>query len=213
MNTGKIPAYKTGFILRPSGNVPTRTVVVFGLERGGTSPVAGIIRALGVFMGQDLDNNNEDPAFVHRPVSKIVAEIGKRNEQHGTWGWKFPKAVQELPLYIRHLRHPHFVLVSRDPVAVALGNRKWNGAAMQRNLRFSLSEAAAYNSLNMGFVLAAHAPAAVVSFEKFLNDPGDTVDMLVEFLGLPEPPGELKNQILAYVTGSGYRRFEEFFPT
>ena len=48
----------------PEGPEDYKTVVVLGVERGGTSMAAGIIRALGVDMGQRAGLNHEDPRFI-----------------------------------------------------------------------------------------------------------------------------------------------------
>ena len=42
-------------------NTDRRTYVCSGVTRGGTSAVAGAMRKLGVFMGDNLLNNHEDP--------------------------------------------------------------------------------------------------------------------------------------------------------
>ncbi len=47
-----------------------RTIVCFGVPRGGTSMIGGAVLGLGVPMGQGLKNNIEDPDF------DIVAQGG-----------------------------------------------------------------------------------------------------------------------------------------
>jgi hypothetical protein len=205
--------FKTGAILRPPIHADTKTIVVFGTERGGTSPIAGIVRGLGVYMGDNLEGNNEDPLFMHKPVSRLKEVIRLRNSSHAVWGWKFPKAAQQLPLYLKSLRNPHLIIVSRDPVAIALGNQRWNGPEMAKNFRFALNEAAVYNMQNIGLALAANVPTLLVSYEKFRGNFEDTIDMVASFLDIIKPEGELRSRLVQYVSAPGYKKFEKFFRT
>ena len=124
-----------------------KTVVVLGAFRGGTSMVAGALKALGVFMGERFSSqseydNEEDLEFsdlLHNdellkraaasgevseadfgPLDGVNALVRRRNEAHWLWGWKYPGTV----LWLLHtglagrLRNPHFVTVFRDPLAV-----------------------------------------------------------------------------------------------
>lgn len=203
--------YKAGFMLRPPTNCATRTYVFIGLERGGTSPVAGVARALGLNLGKSLDNNNEDPDFVHRPMSHIMKIVEERNTKLNVWGWKFPKASHELPMYLHQLRNPHIVVISRDPVAVALGHKKWNGPEMDKPIQLSLTEAAAYDIQNIGFALASSVPALMVSYELFKDNLSDAIDMMADFLQVSRPGDALRQKIVAYLTGTGYKNFDEYF--
>lgn len=203
--------FKTGVILRPSKHPKNKTVLVFGVERGGTSPIAGIVRGLGIYMGDNLEQNNEDPLFVHKPVSQIKQIIRTRNSTHEVWGWKFPKAAIELPLYISDLRNPHLIIVIRDPMATALGNQKWNGPEKNRHFRFILNEISAYNAQNIGFSLTANVPTLLVSYEKFRENLEDTIDMIASFLDIQKPEGDLRQCIINYISSPGYKKFEDFF--
>ncbi len=63
-----------------------RTFIVFGIPRGGTTMVAGVINILGVDMGTNLPINSEDNDFnldylrsvnCQEPISHIVNTIRK----------------------------------------------------------------------------------------------------------------------------------------
>ena len=81
-------------VLNPPRRIPVRrTLVVLGVERGGTSMVAGVLRALGVPMGDRAGLNHEDPAFLKDDPDKLRRAIRTRNKQHDMWGFKVPKAL------------------------------------------------------------------------------------------------------------------------
>ena len=48
-----------------------RGVLCFGVTRGSTSAVAGVMRKLGVFMGDDVPNNHEDQEMVNRANPRV----------------------------------------------------------------------------------------------------------------------------------------------
>jgi hypothetical protein len=189
-----------------------RTYIIAGTERGGTSPVAGVARALGLYLGENLDRNSEDPAFAARDYESTLNAIATRDFGHVVWGWKYPKALLDLPLYVDHLRSPHLVVVLRDPIASAMGHEKWSGPGIKKPLAFHLSEAQALNSLNVTHVLASRFPSLLISYEKWLACPSDGIDVIAAFLGAPRPDRRHRAKILAYLRGSYYKDYEHFFP-
>ena len=59
--------------------------------------MAGTMQRLGIFMGDELPNNYEDPRFgPGQAPARMRAAIAERNEAHDIWGWKFP-AASNLP--------------------------------------------------------------------------------------------------------------------
>ena len=86
-----------------------RTFVVAGVERGGTSMVAGVCRALGVNFGDKAGLNHEDPAFLKENTSQLKQAIKLRNEKCDVWGFKAPKASLYLDFFEKNLRHPFYI--------------------------------------------------------------------------------------------------------
>ena len=189
-----------------------RTYIIAGIERGGTSPVAGAARVLGLYLGEGLHRNNEDPLFVHRGYQETIKAIELRNSTRSVWGWKFPKAFLSLPLYWEHLRNPHLIVVFRDPVAAAMGHHKWSGVGMVKPTHFQLGEAQAFNSLNLNHALTSGTPALLISYEKWLLNTAEGIDELANFLLLKPPVKALKMRLLEYLNGGNYKDFEDFFP-
>ena len=63
------------------------TVVVFGVPRGGTTMMAGVVARCGVDIGSDLPVNLEDQAFVSRSNEQMIETIRERNASTSLWGW------------------------------------------------------------------------------------------------------------------------------
>ena len=188
-----------------------RTYIIAGVERGGTTPVAGAARALGLFLGEGLHQNNEDPLFVHRDYNESIDAINLRNSTHSVWGWKFPKAFLDLPLYLEHVRNPHLILVFRDPIASAMGHLRWSGVGILKPMHFHLSESQAYNSLNLTHALTAGVPTFLISYEKWLFNIAAGIEELANFLLLKPPTKALMKSLLKYLDGGTYKNFDDFF--
>ncbi len=79
---------------------PEKTFVICGVQRGGTSMVAGTMRALGVDMGP-AGINHEDAAINEMHLDDMSNYIETRNHDAPVWGFKLPHAALNLPIYLR----------------------------------------------------------------------------------------------------------------
>src|ERR1700722_12434762 len=87
----------TSIGLFPGDNAQSaKTAIVFGVARGGTSRAAGAVGGHGFFLGNALENNNEDLDFSYKSLEYMKKTISARNQQHNKWGWKFPAAANYL---------------------------------------------------------------------------------------------------------------------
>lgn len=189
-----------------------RTYVTFGLERGGTSPIAGIQRALGLYLGPIQGGNNEDDAFHAKPLRRMKKTVTERNQAHDVWGFKYPSAGNYLPNLVRSLRNPYFVVVFRDPVATALSRARWDGEQLRRPPRMALHEASSLGNANLGFALATQRPTLLVSTERVENNTSELIDEIADFLGVPHPDDAYRERILSYLAPGSYKKFEDYFP-
>lgn len=189
-----------------------RTYVTFGLERGGTSPVAGIQRALGLYLGPIKGGNNEDDSFHNKSLKRMRDTIEERNAAHQVWGFKYPNAGNYLPTLIRSLRNPYFVVVFRDPVATALSRARWDGDLIRRSPRMALHEASANSNANLSFALASLRPTMLVSTERVEKHASELVDEVADFMGVPRADEVYRDRILAYLEPGSYKKFEDHFP-
>jgi len=188
-------------------NTDHRTYVCFGVTRGGTSAVAGAMRRLGVFMGDNLLNNHEDPEMKIDGHLDVVGGaynlhrlkmIEKRNETHKVWGWKDPDAITYLYELTPYLINPHYVIVGRDPVATAKAHMRW----YLRDPRFAIGDIVLQHQRNVMFSLSCDAPVLFVSYEKALLYPQSFIEELAAFLGVPPPQDEQSLvAFLAHVPG------------
>jgi len=193
---------------RPDREAP-RTVVCMGTPRGGTSMVAGAIKGLGVFMGDGLKPNVEDPLFnpdVDRELSfeafkaRLPQVIAARNDAHRVWGWKYPRANRYLEGILPLLRNPQLVIVHRDPVPATIRGKPGGDIAalkeLRRRLRMELD--------NLKLAQEAKCPALMVSYERAAKSPEDFVTRLADFLQV-EPPADL-SPLLAFMEPGSYKQ-------
>lgn len=206
---------KTSILINAVHPMPDkRTYVCIGLERGGTSAIAGVMRGLGIPMGVakvDIGGNNEDPSFHAKRLGEMRRTIRERDDRFDVWGWKYPTAARYLPALMKNLRNPHFVVVYRDAIATALGRKKWDGDFLDRDARLSLHEASVATEVNTSFALASGAPSLMISYEKAMADKRALVTEMAEFAGRRAPRGAEMLNFLDYLEPGSYKRYEDFF--
>ena len=191
-----------------------RTYAIFGTRRGGTSMVAGVARALVLDLGDTgQKKNNEDPRFRPAPLPELWAVVEQRNAEADVWGWKYPAGGRYITELSGALRNPYFIVVYRDPVAVAKSQLARDAESKRRTERLALHEAASSIALNTGFVLASERPVLLVSNERAVKEPEGLIDDVAAFLGAPAPTDPLRAQILEYVEPGRYKSFAKFFPS
>jgi hypothetical protein len=179
-----------GTIARPGrgepGGAPEASFVITGLARSGTSMLARVMQAGGVFIGTEIDDVvYEDVEIGHAleagDATGLAALVAARDEAHAVWGFKRPHlhAVMR-PEAILGLRAPRLLVVFRDPIAIA-----------QRNVisellpeRQAVEEAASAQKALIDFVYAAECPALLVSYEKAVTMPEQFVDEIIRFCGI-----------------------------
>lgn len=169
----------------------SRTLVVSGVARSGTSMVARVLAGGGVFMGEHHDevvfeDHECNEYFGRNDLAGFERLVRRRNRQRPVWGFKRPHLHVHGPDVIASLRNPLVILTVRDPVAVA----ERNVISEHRDPVRCLSEATADLTAMVSFAASLPCPALLVSYEKAIQSPRALVDRLVEFcgLGLQVPP-------------------------
>lgn len=189
---------KHAILNRDFGEV--RTVVVLGVGRGGTSLIAGCLRALGISMGRNvhplkhewspvahLADGEPDLAATYRAIAAMDHEFEK-------WGWKSPRDFAQLEKIASLLRDPGFIFVTRDVLESAL-----SGLAYQ-NMPFELG----LYEVTTVYRRLAHSlrflpwPTLVVSYSDALQHPRPLVDLLCSFLSI-RPEGNLRAQAASFI--------------
>jgi len=189
-------------ILAPGNNQDHKTVVIVGVQRGGTSMVAGVVRELGVNLGNNLGNNHEDPEFLTKDISKIREVIARRNERHEIWGWKMPHSSEYLVDLLPDIRNPHVIVVFRNLLAMAESQLKRSETDFAKAFQFSWSRLNQVASI----VGKLSCPLMLVNYEQAISKPEAFIDELCLFLGV-SPAAEARTRAEEMINPErGYRR-------
>ena len=188
-----------------------RTAAVFGPGRGGTSLIAGCLRALGVCMGiAPHAYKHEWSPIVRQAASKIdlprtYQNIQRMNASYPCWGWKFPSDVFHIEEITALLRNPGFIIVSRDLTEIALSSL----ARQDVPFEISLNEAAIVSQLIARRIRFWPWRILLVPFAEALRESDTLVEILCAFLQIS--PGESeRKQAASFVQPltRGYRPFD-----
>ena len=164
-----------------------RTFIVTGLHRSGTTMLAAMLRQIGIFMGSVInDIVHEDEEFARaiegsdRPAMQRL--IADRNAAYGTWGFKLPMLCRWVGAQDMGVFHnPRLIVTFRDLVAISM---RTSLSEYQDPLQ-TLHAAAEDMAAMARFVARLRCPTLLISYEKALAFPDDTVDAVTRFCGLP----------------------------
>jgi hypothetical protein len=161
----------------------TRTIIVTGLGRSGTSMIAALLAEMGILSReQAYETTFDDREFLHllkfRDYGGLQAAIRARNQVSTLWAFKIPSLHGFLePQQLRMFSNPRLVVVFRNPVAVA----ERHALAEYAEPVESFFEAVIGVCSLTSFIQAADCPALLVSYEKALSFPDQLVTALAEF--------------------------------
>ena len=169
------------------------TLVVLGVSRGGTSAMAGILHALGIFMG----GSGKPPMFEDLYLNKAVRErrdadiqqrISLYNQQHETWGYKGTVLNHDLAHYHGLFRRPRYLVVFRDVLAIAKRASISAGHPVPAIMTRQLNE---YERICQ-FLQQVSPPALMLSYEKLCQNPAPAIEAIAEFAGIKAEPARLQ---------------------
>jgi len=198
---------KHHYTIGTADHTADKTIVVMGVARGGTSMVAGTVRELGIFLGDRLGENHEDPQFLPFDVDKIREVISRRNDEHKTWGWKMPHSLQYIEQVQTELRNPHFILVWRNTLATAISQVNRSDSDIGNALEYSsnrLQEMIEKTKLLNG-------PVLLVNYEQAINQKDDFVDTLADFVGVDVDDETRANCIRFIDPKTGYQQVSKTY--
>jgi hypothetical protein len=163
-----------------------KTLLITGLARSGTSMLAALLQAAGVWLGDHVYQPiNEDAEITQmlraRDFTRLDELIGQQNAKAPVWGFKMP----DLHQFLQHdemvrFRNPHLMVIFRDPVAVAVRNM----LSEQVDGTQAIIEAASAMHALTQFVRASHLPFLFLSYEKALVFPHVFIDNVLDFCGI-----------------------------
>jgi len=183
---------------KPSTPQTQKTVVVLGVARGGTTMVASVLQALGVYMGEKLGSVLEDinlsQAVETRDMNAVQTIVSQRNSTFPVWGWKRPAAVEYSDIWMNSFRNPYIIAVFRDPFAISNRNR----ISMLNDLFQDMERSVQHLEVLTKFLRKQECPLLLCSYEKVLASPETFVKAVDSFLDLkaeehwPEAAGRIE---------------------
>jgi hypothetical protein len=161
------------------------TIIVVGLPRSGTSMVASVMKTLGVFVGQQIDNavfeDREIAAAIDSETIDRFAEIvAARNTAHRIWGFKRPEAYRQLDRLCAACRNPRVIVSFRDILAIALRNK----ISMQMDTLAQLPQLVSQYQALVAAIRHTSLPVLLISYEKSLQFPVETATEIASFCGV-----------------------------
>jgi hypothetical protein len=119
-----------------------------------------------------------------RQIQQIVAQKSKKDK---IWGWKHPRTVLTIELFLPHLRNPHFVAVFRNPLGIA-------NSSVEHTKNYKLGKVDFLQALKltsfyygeMFKILERNpdVPTISVAFEEVVTQPIQEAKRLADFLGV-----------------------------
>ncbi|HWL73062.1 MAG TPA: sulfotransferase, partial [Burkholderiaceae bacterium] len=184
------------------------TLIVAGLPRSGTSMVAAILLDLGVFMGDRIDDavfeDIELAAAVESGQRGALSQIiTQRNTTHRLWGFKRPEAYKHLDRLCAACRNPRIIVMFRDILAIAVRN----SIAVQLDPVQSLPRLLSDYQALLGALERVRVPMLLLSYEKCIQFPVETVKEIASFAGI-EITDEIAKEAAALIENGnpGYVR-------
>ena len=194
-----------------------KTLILFGMPRGGTTMIANVVRSMGVYLGEELPVNLEDGDFNwdilgrknpewtrEHKIASIRQAIESRNQKFDTWGWKYPRIDLYLKDICSQVVNPMFVCVFRDVVASTWRGVVRRGRPAAGAIRYALE----LQANQLALLEEAGAPALLVSYEKAIDDPLQLAVSLNQFMGLGFSRKELKEHAKRVDAQMGYKASE-----
>ena len=168
---------------------PEETIIIFGVPRSGTSMVAAMLSACGIFLGDTADKAVfEDVTLANAMESRneaaMKAIIAANNEAHKTWAYKRPLAFYHMTERLALFRNPRFIATFRDPIAIS----KRNEASMGIRVSDYLGEAIRLTGDLINFARTTPAPILLASYEKAIFEPHRFARSVADFTGIHISP-------------------------
>ena len=190
---------------------PARSIIVVGVNRGGTSAVAASLNAAGVFVGERWHHPiYEDlalaDAFRAKDWPRFRQTVAAYEAAHPLLGWKLPNIAKELDRVHGIFRRPSYVFVFRDLYAIGLRKQ----SALGTSLLAGMNSAQQMYRQALQFVERQSPHHLMVSYEKMLLNREDYASTLLRFLEI-EPCEAKLTAIVQAITPSplAYRQWAD----
>ncbi len=191
------------------------TVPIVGVPRGGTTMVAAVAHALGLYIGPPKDLAQftfEDQHMNRADMGLQLSYISKQNKEHNAWGWKDPVAISTVRSLFFALRNPRMIIVFRDILASLDGEMRFDAAhAINPPRTFQDIATATINwwQANIEFMNQTTFPVLLVSYERALHTPFLFIQQVAAFLGMTPTHEQLQEALARISPRGGYLCIDE----
>jgi hypothetical protein len=154
---------------------------------------ASIVAGLGVpFAGGEEDGARVSARHAHEGLmmawreedeERLTAICRDLDRQHSSWAVKLPGF---LDLALLTLRNPHFILVLKEPMSVAMRKRSRNADLDNDAVSEGTKKLMRKYIRAISFCADTEAPAMLVSYDRVMRDRETAVDAIAEFLGISD---------------------------
>jgi beta-galactosidase len=162
--------------------------------------LAGVLRSIGIPLGENLNSNHEDPDFLSDDIEFLLSQIRLRNNLRSIWGFKSPQAIELLPFYLRALRNPILMCIYRNPVSISKSYKKRSTESFRDCWALMRKH---YEPLFRIFDFY-NAPVILVPYEEAVMHKGVLVRELCEYFSI-ETTKEQGAVAMISDMGGGYR--------
>lgn len=182
-----------------------RTYIVFGDMRGGTTMIGGVMRGLGIFMGEDINEDNQESfQFNGQTKEQMRIAVRKNNDNHDVWGWKYPHAADYLDALWDDIRNPHLICVFRDGVANARGLNRWHPVGKVQALQQTMLR----QQQNLNLVSLRNCPSILISYEKAERHKEEFLTEFAALLGYE--PDQSKFDFRGFMQAESYKKMADY---
>jgi len=201
-------------VVNPEPQLPTMTIPIAGVPRGGTTMVAAAVHALGVDLGpaKDMGAFTFEDQSMNGELHTRLSYIKRRNTERQVWGWKDPTAIVSMRELFFALRNPRLILVFRDMMASIDSEMRFDehNSIEPRRTFTDLAEATTnWWASNMEFISRTTFPTLLVSYERALQHPETFVNQLAAFLGLTPTQEQVQEAMTRINPRGGYLKMDE----
>lgn len=188
-------------------NLKNKTLIVLGPPRSGTSMLAGVLKILGVYMGESNRPNHEDHRFNHKvsTVEEIREIVADYNSKYSVWGWKEPSTHNYLSEISDVLRNPVYIVSCRNPFDAALSKIKRTNEGDFEKLLTGVSN---QYIKNIHALKDTGSEIHYVNHEMALAEPKVLAEHLAKVLGI-ELSQEKAVEIEAFCAPGSYKKIAE----
>lgn len=175
-----------------TNGIKHKKILITGQGRGGTSAIASIFYHLGYYMPDasqlaSMEDRTLQNMLKKDDINGLIQELASRERDWNLVAWKEPKLFSGngLKLVDSLNKDWTYIIVFRDPYAIAYRNNISMGADIDQ----ALIHAANNNRKLAGFYEKTNniLPCYLVSYEKLITKPDETLGKLLAYLGVSEP--------------------------